>query len=98
MINRLIDEAWGIKTIDPLMYEGKVGCFNCDHIYIIEVKKGKQVDDFLKDSKLKCIKCECLETLQPWKQYLAGRAMMAQIMELSKREEDIESRKVSHFG
>jgi len=80
-------------------YEAKVGCFNCDHVCMIQVKKGLEIDKFIKDTKYKCRRCECIETLQSWKQYLAGRALVSQIMELSQKEEDIESKKgMSHIG
>ena len=86
------------KIMDITLYEAKVGCINCDSIKIIGIKKGSLVDEWLKTQKVKCHNCECLETLQSWKQYMAGRAMLSQIIELSKKEEDIESRRFGHIA
>ena len=86
------------KKVDPKKYETKVGCANCDYVYLIQVEKGLEVDKFIKDTKYKCERCECIETLQSWRQYLAGRAMLRQLMDFSQKDEDIESKKLDHYG
>ena len=87
------------KNTNPLLYEAKVGCMNCDSVEVLGIKKGKQVDDWIKTEKVKCTNCQCLETLQSWKQYLAGRAMITQILKMSEKEEDVEGKgRFGHFG
>jgi len=86
------------KNTDPTLYEVKVGCTNCDSVEVLGVKKGKLVDEWIKIQKIKCHNCNCVETLQSWKQYMAGRAMLSQIIELSKKEEDVESKRFGHIG
>lgn len=86
------------KNTDPALYEAKIGCMNCDAVRIIGIKKGSPVDEWLKTQKVKCHNCECIETLQSWKQYLAGRAMLSQLIKMSEKEEDIESKRFGHIG
>lgn len=87
------------KNTDPALYDAKVGCINCDSVEVLGIKKGSLVDEWIKTQKVKCHNCQCLETLQSWKQYMAGRAMLSQIIELSKKEEDVEARnRFGHFG
>lgn len=86
------------KNIDPAIYEAKVGCMNCDSVEILGVKKGSLVDAWVKSEKIKCQNCQCLETLQSWKQYLAGRAMITQIIKMSEKEEDVEGKRLGHIG
>jgi len=89
---------WLKKKILPTSYKAKVGCFNCDHMQIINVKLGIPVDKFCVDGKLKCDKCQCIETIQSWTQYKAGKAMMNQIMQMAKAEEEISSKGHKHYG
>jgi len=86
------------KNTNPTLYDARVGCTNCDAVKIIGVKKGNLVDAWIKTEKIKCHNCECLETLQSWKQYLAGRAMLSQIIKMSEKEEDIELKRFGHIG
>ncbi len=89
---------WRKKKIPPTNYRAKVGCFNCDNIEIINVKLGIPVDKFCFDEKLKCGKCQCVETIQSWTQYKAGKAMMNQIMQMAKSEEDAQGKGQRHYG
>jgi len=84
--------------IDPESYFAKVGCHNCEDITVIQIKKGKKVDEWLKEEKALCKICGCGEVLQSWRQFLAGRAMLTQLMELANKEEDIEGKKLGHYG
>lgn len=86
------------EKIDPESYHAKVGCVNCEDITVINVKRGKQVDEWIKEEKFKCQICGCLETVQSWRPFLAGRAMLAQMMEMAKREEELEGKKLGHYG
>lgn len=86
------------KNTDISLYEAKVGCMNCDSVEILGVKKGSLVDAWVKSEKIKCQNCQCLETLQSWKQYLAGRAMITQIIKMSEKEEDVEGKRLGHIG
>lgn len=99
MINRLIDEAWGIKPdpIDPKNYRVKVGCINCDAIKFMDILKGKVVDMFVVEEKVKCPECECIETIVSYNAYRAQKAMMSQIMSMAKQEADMEGKAHGHY-
>ncbi len=99
MINRLIDEAWGIKPdpIDPKNYRVKVGCINCDAIKFMDILKGKVVDIFVVEEKVKCPVCECMETIVSYNAYRAQKAMMSQIMSMAKQEAEMEGKAHGHY-
>ena len=40
--------------IDPKNYRAKIGCINCDTINLIDILKGKPVDAWCTEGKLKC--------------------------------------------
>ncbi len=84
--------------IDPKNYRAKIGCINCDTVNLIDILKGKPVDLWCTEGKLKCPKCECLETMVSYQAYKAQKAMMNQIMAMAKQEADNEGKKLDHYG
>ncbi len=84
--------------IDPKNYRAKIGCINCDTVKLIDIIKGKPVDIWCTEGKIKCPKCECLETIVSYQAYKAQKAMMNQIMQMAKAESDVEDKKLSHYG
>lgn len=79
-------------------YKVKVGCPNCEDVSVIEVIKAMKVDEWLKDKKTPCKVCGCIDTLQSWRQFLAGRAMLSQLVELASKEEGVDGKKLDHYG
>lgn len=57
-------------------YRAKVGCLNCDHVQDIMIDKGKLVEIFCHDSKVKCGFCQCLDSLQPYFAYQSMKKML----------------------
>ncbi len=84
--------------IDPKNYRAKIGCINCDTIKLIDIIKGKPVDIWCTEGKIKCSKCECLETIVSYQAYKAQKAMMNQIMQMAKAEDDTENKKMNYYG
>ena len=85
------------KPIDPKNYRAKIGCINCDTINLIDILKGKPVDAWCTEGKLKCPKCECLETIVSYHAYKAQKAMMNQIMAMAKQEADNEGKNLGYY-
>jgi len=57
-------------------YMAKVGCLNCDNVQSIMIDKGKLVEIFCHDSKIKCGFCQCLDSLQPYFAYQSMKKML----------------------
>lgn len=86
------------KPIDPKNYRAKVGCINCETIRLIDVLKGKPVDIWCSDKKVKCPVCECIETMVSYQAYKAQKAMMNQIMQMAKQEAETDGKNLGHYG
>ncbi len=85
------------KQLDPKKYRVKVGCMNCDTIELLDILKGKLIDIFIVEEKIKCPMCECIETLVPYNAYKAQKAMLNQIMNMAKHEAEEEGRGHGHY-
>lgn len=85
------------KPIDPKNYRVKLGCINCEEIRLMDIIKGKAIDVFLSKEKIKCPQCECLETLVSYNTFKAQKAMMNQIMQMAKQEEEMEGKNLGHY-
>ncbi len=86
------------KPIDSKNYRAKIGCINCDTVKLIDIIKGKPVDLWCSEGKVKCPHCECLETLVSYQAYKAQKAMMNQIMAMAKQEAESNGKKLDHYG
>jgi len=85
------------KPIDAKNYRVKVGCINCDTIKLLDILKGKPIDIFVFEEKVKCPICECLETIVSYNAYRAQKAMMSQIMNMAKQEAETEGKSHGHY-
>lgn len=85
------------KPLDPKNYRVKVGCINCDAIELLDILKGKPIDIFVIEKKVKCSICECLESIVSYNTYKAQKAMLSQIVNMAKQEADIEGRNHGHY-
>jgi len=85
------------KPIDSKNYRVKVGCINCDTVKLLDILKGKPVDIFVVEEKVKCPVCECIETVVSYNAYRAQKAMMSQIMNMAKQEADMEGKGHGHY-
>ncbi len=86
------------EPLDPKNYRVKVGCINCDAVSLMDILKGKHIDIFIVDQKIKCPECECTETIIPYNAWKAQRAMMTQIMNMAKHEVEGEEKAHGHYG
>ncbi len=85
------------KPLDSKHYRVKVGCINCDAIELLDILKGKPIDMFVVEEKVKCPECECIETIVSYNAYRAQKAMMSQIMSMAKQEADMEGKSHGHY-
>ena len=85
------------EPLDPKNYRVKVGCINCDTIKLKDILKGKPIDIFIVEQKIKCPVCECIETLIPYNAYKAQKAMLNQIMNMAKQEAEEEGKGHVHY-
>lgn len=86
------------KPLDTKNYRVKVGCINCDSVGLTDILKGKPIEIFVVEQKIKCPICECIETLIPYNAYKAQKAMMNQIMNMAKHEAGEEGKDHGHYG
>ena len=94
----MIEHLYNTKPLDPKNYRAKVGCINCEGIELIDILKGKPIDIWCNEKKVKCSACECLETLISYNAYKAQKAMMNQIMQMAKQEADGDAKNLGHYG
>jgi len=85
------------KPLDPKNYRVKVGCINCDTIELLDILKGKPIDIFVVEEKVKCPVCECIETMISYNAYKAQKAMLNQIMSMAKQDAELEGRTHGHY-
>ncbi len=57
-------------------YMAKVGCLNCDNVQTIMIDKGKPVEVFCHEKKVKCGFCQCEDSLQPYFAYQSMKKML----------------------
>lgn len=93
----MVEYLYQGENKDPKVYLAKIGCPNCEDIRVIKVEKGKYVGQWIKEHKLKCNLCQCVDTVQTWRHFLAERAMLAQMMEVAKNEENVEGKKADYY-
>lgn len=85
------------KPLDPKNYRVKVGCINCDTIELLDILKGKPIDIFVVEEKVKCPVCECIETMISYNAYKAQKAMLNQIVNMAKQDAELEGRTHGHY-
>lgn len=66
-------------VLDDTNYTAPVGCWNCDIVYNIKVKKGLNVPEHLMKAKLPCRTCGC-DTLKPKMEYENEKAIMKDLV------------------
>jgi len=93
----MVEYLYQVENTDPKFYLAKIGCPNCEDIHVIKVEKGKYVGQWIKEQKLKCQLCQCIDTVQTWRHFLAERSMLSQMMEVAKKEEDVEGKKFGYY-
>ncbi len=79
-------------------YRARVGCLNCDNVQDILVDKGKLVEVYCIEKKIKCGFCQCTDSLQPYFQYQSMKKMLSNIGGMLKPPEDIGDPKHVHYG
>lgn len=68
------------KTIKkPEYYQAKVGCWNCDIIYEIDITKGLNTPEYLMNVEVPCIKCGC-DTLKMLSEYKIEKKIMKDVI------------------
>ena len=67
------------RLSDNPNYIAPVGCWNCDIVYNIKVKKGTNVPEHLMKKKIPCRTCGC-DTLKPKMEYENERAIMKDLV------------------
>lgn len=60
-------------------YSTSVGCWNCDGVYDIKVRRGIIASQYLMDSKIKCLYCGC-DTLKVYSEYNIERETMKDVI------------------
>lgn len=79
-------------------YEAKVGCWNCDDVYVIPIKIGQITPQYINDSKIECKKCGC-DTLKMYKEYQIEKRIMREIIlhhRIEHMNDDEENKKPVH--
>jgi hypothetical protein len=84
------------EPLNTKNYRVKVGCINCDSVGLTDILKGKPIDIFIVEEKIKCPVCECIESLIPYNAWKAQKAMMNQIMNMAKHEAEAEESGKGH--
>lgn len=60
-------------------YDARIGCWNCDIIYMIQIKRGTNTPEFLMKTEPKCKKCGC-DTLKMLSEYKAEKKIMKDLL------------------
>ena len=79
-------------------YMARVGCLNCDNIQDILVDKGKLVEAYCLEKKIKCGFCQCTDSLQPHFQYTSMKKMLSNIGGMLKPPEESGEGKHGLYG
>jgi len=80
-------------------YRARVGCLNCDNVQDILIDKGKLVEVFCQEKKVKCGFCQCTDSLQPYFQYQSMKKMLSNLGGgMFKPPEEAGEGKHSHYG
>ncbi len=80
-------------------YLAKVGCLNCDNVQDILVDKGKLVEKYCDEKKVRCGFCQCEDSLQPHFQYESMKKMLSNIGGMLKPPEEMNGEgKHNHYG
>ena len=67
------------EKLDETSYTANVGCWNCDEIYSIVIKKGTNCPEYLIKAKKPCRKCGC-DSLKPRIEYSTEKAIMKDVI------------------
>ncbi len=94
------------KLADDPNYSVIVGCWNCDDVYNINIKKGINCPEYLINSKKPCRRCGC-DTLKPHVEFINEKEIMKELV-LHHRMQQLEEGKMEevktntndhkHFG
>jgi len=60
-------------------YRAKVGCWNCDDVYELIIKRGMLVPQFLTETKPQCRKCGCA-VLKMFSEYTTRKKIMKDVL------------------
>jgi len=60
-------------------YKATVGCWNCDTVFDIFIKKGINTPEYLFQNNIPCKNCGCT-TLRMYSEYLTRKEIMKDIM------------------
>lgn len=75
------------------IYLAKIGCWNCDEIYELSIKKGENLPEYLIANDPLCRKCGC-DSLKPYIEWTTEKEIMKDLVlhhrieQLSKDDED----------
>ena len=67
------------EKLDDSNYSAPVGCWNCDEIYSIYIKKGLNCPEYLIKAKKPCRKCGC-DSLKPHIEYTTEKSIMKDVI------------------
>ena len=68
-----------VKRKKTLKYSAKVGCWNCDEVYMIKIVKGVNVPEYLQNIDPPCRKCEC-RTLRIFAEYKMEKEILRELI------------------
>ena len=60
-------------------YNAKIGCWNCDEVYMIKIVKGVNVPEYLQSIDPPCRKCEC-RTLRIFAEYKMEKEILRELI------------------
>ncbi len=88
------------KTVRVRTYNAKIGCWNCNDVYMIKVIKGMNTPEFLQQVDPPCRKCEC-KTLRVFDEYKMEKEILRDLILHSRLENtgyDNNSKDHIHYG
>jgi hypothetical protein len=77
------------KIKNKSQYSAKIGCWNCDEIYIIKIFKGVNIPEHLHKTDPQCRKCEC-KTLRIYAEYKIEKTILRDLILHSRLEQSHE--------
>jgi len=86
---------------DKSNYLARVGCWNCDAIYELSIKKGKNLPEYLIEEEPPCKRCGC-DSLKPFMEWTTEKDIMKDLVlhhrieQLSKDDEN-DGMKYAHY-
>lgn len=68
-----------MKNIDISKYRARIGCWNCDSVYSILIKKGTNTPEFLVNKGIVCRNCGC-KSMKMYNEYKVEKKIMKDVM------------------